>query len=665
MDARTLREQMVDRQIAARGVRSEAVLAAMRTVPREAFMPAELAEFAYEDAPQPLPNGQTISQPYIVALMVEALQLEGGEKVLEVGAGFGYAAAVLAQIAGEVYTIETIAELAHAATENLRRQGYTNVRVRHGDGTLGWPELAPFEAIVVAAGSPDVPEALKEQLAVGGHLVIPVGDDPRAQELLRVTRVATDRYVTEELADVRFVPLIGAHGWSDAQSPRTSPWDSGSERLRKGAQSLAAKVAAAAEPFDDVDQFESDALLKRIGDATIVLIGEATHGTSEFYRLRAKITQALIERAGFRFVAIEGDWPDAARIDHYVRHMEYPRAEWKAFARFPQWMWRNTETAEFVEWLRERNAKAPFAERTALHGLDLYSMYTSIQEVIDYLDEVDPDAAELARTRYGCLTPWQADPARYGQAALGGRFQDCEEDVARMLVDILRRRTTYAERDGERYLDASQNARLIANAERYYRTMYYGSRSSWNLRDGHMYDTLRDLLRFYGEGAKGVVWAHNSHIGDARATEMSARDEYNIGQLCREGFGAAVYSIGFGTHDGTVAAASKWNGAMEVKDVRPSHPKSYEYVCHLTKAPAFVLPLRELKPRLSDALGQPRLERAIGVIYLPESELASHYFQASLSRQFDEYVWFDRTRAVTPFATQTLKGLPDTYPFGL
>jgi len=659
-----LRDAMVSRQIAARGVRDERVLAAMRTVPREEFMPARLREFAYEDSPQPIPHGQTISQPYIVALMAEALLLKGGETVLEIGAGYGYAAAVLGQIAAEVYTVETIAELAQSAKENLARQGYKNVHVRHGDGTLGWREHAPFDAIVVAAGGPSVPEALKQQLRVGGRLVIPVGANPRAQELVRLTRVSETRFESEDLADVRFVPLIGAQGWEDgAPLPFTARQPAVARIATDG---LAGQIRAAAESFGSIEAFSPDALLGRIGNARVVLLGEASHGTSEFYRMRARITQALIRDKGFRFVAIEGDWPDAARIDHYARHREYPPSEWRAFARFPEWMWRNTETAEFVDWLRAHNAALPFPERAAFHGLDLYSLYTSVQAVLEYLEDIDPAAAALARQRYACLTPWQGDPAAYGQAALSGAFRKCEDGVVRMLVDILTERERYSLRDGERYLDAMQNARLIASAERYYRVMYYGSRESWNLRDSHMFDTLTNLLAFYGPASKAVVWAHNSHVGNARATEMAARGEHNIGQLCRETFGAGAYAIGFGTHTGTVAAASNWNAPMEIMVVRPSHRDSYEHLCHATGSPRFLLPLRGQRDKsLIEALTKPRLERAIGVIYRPESELASHYFQANLPQQFDEYVWFDETKAVTPFAAHMLKGLADTYPFGL
>ena len=655
------REDMVDNQISARGVRSEAVLGALRKVPREAFLPERLREFAYEDLPLPIAAGQTISQPYIVALMTEALDLQGGERVLEIGTGSGYAAAVLAKIAGEVYTVERIAELAEKAASTLEALGYHNVHVIHADGTLGWAAAAPYDAIIVAAGGPEVPQSLKGQLKVGGRLVIPVGADPRAQELVRVTRISNEEFKSEDIADVRFVPLVGKEGWAPAELPFPRPRPA---RLRPDEGEIVNAIAAFSEPFNSIEGAELDALLERIGDAKIVLLGEATHGTSEFYRMRERISQELIARKGFRFVAIEGDWPDVARLDHYVRHFEYPPSEWTAFARFPTWMWRNNEVRSFVDWLHAHNAERAPPERVAIYGLDLYSLYTSIRSVLKYLDEVDPDSARIARQRYGCLTPWQADPATYGHAALTGAYRTCEKEVVRMLQDILHKQSDYAAHDGERFMDAVQNARLVTDAERYYRIMYYGSRASWNLRDNHMFETLRTLLDFHGSKAKAIVWAHNSHVGDAAATEMSARGEYNIGHLCREEFGNSVYSIGFGTHTGTVAAASDWDGPMEVKAVLPSLKQSYERLCHETGRSQFMLPLRG-RSEVRDRLARPRLERAIGVIYRPETELASHYFQAVLPEQFDEYIWFDESRAVTPFQTKELEGLPDTYPFGL
>jgi protein-L-isoaspartate(D-aspartate) O-methyltransferase len=662
----SLRAEMVERNIAARGVRDALVLEAMQKVPRELFLPNNLREFAYEDSPLPIAGEQTISQPYIVAFMAEALMLKGGEKILEIGAGSGYAAAVLSEIAANVYTVERIGQLADKAAATLADLGYNNVHVLHGDGTRGWPEHAPFDAIVVAAGGPQVPESLKEQLKIGGRLVIPVGADQRSQELVRVTRISAKQYRSEDIADVRFVPLIGEEGWAIAKGGRRAPVRRAPRPVSPQEEMLVRNLADAAESFPSIEAADLNPLLARIGPARIVLLGEATHGTSEFYRMRERITRELIVNNGFRFVAIEADWPDAARVDHYVRHFQYPPSEWTAFARFPTWMWRNTEVRDFVSWLRKHNGTVERSQRVAFHGLDLYSLYDSIRSVLNYLDEVDPVSASVARERYGCLTPWQRDPATYGHAALTGSYPTCEADVVRALTDLLAKRRAYAEHDGERFLDATQNARLVANAERYYRIMYYGSRASWNLRDTHMFETLKNLLAFHGPDSKAVVWAHNSHVGNAAATEMAVRGEYNIGQLCRKEFGDQAYLIGFGTHSGTVAAASEWGGPMEVKNVQPALPNSYEQLCHATGLARFMLGLRGRGDLCGPkGLGKARLERAIGVIYRPETERESHYFQANLPRQFDEYVWFDDTHAVTPLDTAEIKGLPDTYPFGV
>jgi len=351
-------------------------------------------------------------------------------------------------------------------------------------------------------------------------------------------------------------------------------------------------------------------------------------------------------------VAIEGDWPDAAALDRRLRHLpplSASREQPEPFSRFPTWMWRNLETQALLLWLREYNREIvdPKA-RVRFHGLDMYSLYTSIAAVIAYLDGVDPDTAKVARERYAGLTPWQHDPTAYGRATLTGAYRTCEAEAVAMLRDLHARRLEYMEQDGKLFFDAVQNARLIANAERYYRAMYYGSRASWNLRDQHMFDTLRALRGFY-PGTKIVVWEHNSHVGDAAATEMSRRGEHNVGHLCRRELGEEVYIVGFGTDRGTVAAAKGWDEPMQVMRVRPAHAESYERIFSESELPAFLLPLRSpRREAVRDELMAPRLERAIGVIYRPESELESHYFQACLPQQFDEYVWFAETEAVQP-----------------
>jgi protein-L-isoaspartate(D-aspartate) O-methyltransferase len=654
------RSRMVDTQIARRGVRDPHVLDAMRQVPREVFVEEGFEEFAYEDSPLPIGEGQTISQPYIVALMIEAGEVRPGDAVLEVGAGSGYAAAVLSRIAARVFAIERHPSLAAKAGDRLEGLGYDNIDLRSGDGTKGWPDAAPFDVILVSAGGPDVPEALKAQLAIGGRLVAPVGREKGSQTLFKLTRRTETEFATEDLGMVSFVPLIGEQGWREN--------DSGFQRDKeiRQAPTLPQLIAEAAEPLPDFDDPAFGELFDRFADRRVVLLGEASHGTAEFYRARAAITRRLIEAHGFTIVAVEADWPDAGAVDRYVRHKPALTGAEPPFQRFPTWMWRNTEVDAFIQWLRAHNDTLAADRRTGFYGLDIYNLNGSIAAVLDYLDKVDPDAAVVARERYGCLTPWQKEPATYGRAVLTAGYRKCEGTVVAQCRDLLARRLDYAAQDGERFFDAAQNARLVAAAERYYRVMYYGGAESWNLRDTAMFETLERLLDAHGEGAKAVIWAHNSHIGDARFTEMGiVREELNLGQLCRERFGPEAALIGFGTDRGTVAAASDWDGEMEIKRVQPSRPDSYERLCHEAGVPRFLLDLGR-DDALSHGLLQPRLERFIGVIYRPETELASHYAEASLPQQFDAFVWLDETSALTPLGpTHPRAGAPETYPFGL
>ncbi|MBD3676168.1 MAG: protein-L-isoaspartate(D-aspartate) O-methyltransferase [Planctomycetaceae bacterium] len=664
-DFKQQREQLVERELRLLGVRDDSVLQAMRMVPREEFVSEETREFAYRNVPLPISSGQTISQPYIVAVMAEALELEPEDRVLEIGAGSGYAAAVLSRLAAEVYTVERHEELAKTAEQRLKNLEYRNVHVLHADGTRGWPEQAPFDAIVVAAGSPGVPAPLLQQLRIGGRLVIPVGEQQDSQKLIRVIRREEDDFEYEEMGAVRFVPLVGEAGWQeegDLKRPSISP--KGPTR-RPGIPEM---IRDSAELITSIKDHDFGPLLERIGDARLVLIGEATHGTSEFYRFRAEITKALIEQKDFQFVAVEADWPDAYRIHDFVTHKlrDEPRY-WEAFARFPTWMWRNQEVLDFIHWLRDFNLEHRQPnQRVGFYGLDLYSLFTSIDAVLNYLDGVDPETAKLARNRYGCLTPWETDPASYGRAVLSGRYRSCETHVTQMLREMLERRAEDAVVNGEELFNAQLNAQLAADAEHYYRIMYYGSDESWNHRDTHMFDTLEKLLDRYREGSKAVLWEHNSHLGNAAATHFGKHGQLNVGQLCREKYGTEMYAIGQGTDHGTVAAASNWDGPMEVKDVRPSHPESYEHLMHLSEMEAFLLPLtKSNNPQLTTALAARRLERAIGVIYRPETERQSHYFDASLPHQFDEWIWFDKTSAVQPLSTKELSDHEPPHPFAV
>ena len=419
-----------------------------------------------------------------------------------------------------------------------------------------------------------------------------------------------------------------------------------------------------------------DSLLDLVGTARIVLLGEASHGTHEFYHERAMITQRLIGEKGFTAVAVEADWPDAYRANRYVRGVSDDAFAVDAladFRRFPTWMWRNTDVVEFLEWLRAHNDPRPDAA-AGFYGLDLYSLHASMEAVLRYLEKVDPEAAKEARARYACFDHFGTDTQVYGFATGTGLAKSCEDEVVTQLVELQRRAMEYARRDGQRAEDeafhAEQNARLVRNAEAYYRSMFLERVSSWNLRDRHMAETLDALVahldRRVGR-AKVVVWAHNSHVGDARATEMGRRGELNIGQLARERYGREAIRIGFTTDHGTVTAASDWGGPAERKRVRPARPDSYEGAFHDTELPRFLLAGDDVA-RVAEALREPRLERAIGVIYRPETERASHYFQAWLPDQFEAVLHFDETRAVEPLERtgEWERGEPpETYPFGV
>lgn len=398
-------------------------------------------------------------------------------------------------------------------------------------------------------------------------------------------------------------------------------------------------------------------------DAKIVLLGEATHGTSEFYQARAAITHRLAARHGFRILALEADWPDAAELDRFIRQ----HAVWgerSAFVHFPRWMWRNKEFAHFLKTMRRWNEQRPHGDRLELRGLDVYSLHSSRDELLTYLDRVDPEEAASARRRYSCLTPYLDAPQAYGARAWAtGR--SCEDAVVDQLVALLERRLAYSAKDGEHYFDAEQNARVVCAAESYYRaSMYRGAKESWNLRDSHMFETLTRVLEQRGPDAKAIVWAHNSHIGNAGATAMGESGELNIGQLCRIKFGDHAASIGFSTDRGQVMAADKWGGAPVVKSVLPARPDSWEHV-FLAAGHARSLTNWRADKTLAADLSLRRLERAIGVIYRPETERQSHYFDAHLSKQFDAMVWFEETSAVDPLPGGVAQGAPDIYPFGL
>ncbi|MFP5393248.1 MAG: erythromycin esterase family protein [Gammaproteobacteria bacterium] len=440
-------------------------------------------------------------------------------------------------------------------------------------------------------------------------------------------------------------------------------------------------VFKAAIPLDG-GEHDYDALLDMIGEARFVLLGEATHGTHEFYAERARITQRLITEKGFTAVAVEADWPDAYRVNRYVRGQGRDASASQAlngFQRFPNWMWRNTDVVDLVDWMRAHNAARPPERRVGFYGLDLYSLFTSIEEVLRYLDEVDPKAAQEARKRYACFDQYQEDSQQYAYETGIGMSDSCEQGVVAQLQALQQRAGQYMSQEdsdaGDAFFYAQQNARLIKNAEEYYRTMFRGRVSSWNLRDRHMAETLDALQQHLSDGgepartaAKIVVWEHNSHIGDARATETGQLGEWNVGQLARERYGKDAFLLGFTTYTGWVMAASRWDGVGERKRVVPALPGSYEELFHQAQLKRFLLPLAH-GSSAAKALKQRRLERAIGVLYLPHTERQSHYFHADLAAQFDAVIHIDETEAVEalePVPRDDGSGeVPETYPAGV
>jgi erythromycin esterase-like protein len=440
-------------------------------------------------------------------------------------------------------------------------------------------------------------------------------------------------------------------------------------------EALARDIAQVAHPLRG-ERADYDPLMDLIGDASVVLLGEASHGTHEFYRARAEITQCLIAEKGFAAVAVEADWPDAYRVNRYVRGLGNDRDAADAlddFQRFPLWMWRNHEVVKLVDWLRSHNRAQPEAEQAGFYGLDLYSLYGSVRSVVDYLETVDPEAAQQARDRYAGFDHAAGEAQQYGYHVIFRSHPDCEEEALHQLLELRSRRNELVQADGLAAIDAQfaaeQNALVVKNAETYYRAMFDRAENTWNLRDQHMSDTLDALHRHLsrpGRPAKVVVWEHNSHIVDASATDRSQRGEHNVGQLARRRYGDDCRLIGFTTYSGTVTAASDWDGPAEHKRVRPALRGSCEDLLHTAGIPAFFLGLQHEK--IVERLREPMLQRFIGVIYLPQTERQSHYYHARLADQYDALFHFDHGRALEPLDRTPeweLGEAPETYPSGL
>ncbi len=635
-------------QFKKKGITNPFLLKALQDIP-ETFLSAKVplpftdqannAQVAYEKI-----------EPRVVtvAKMIEHFSIDRADKILVMGVDSVYMLTALSKIYKEVAVIATDHMDVKWINKSLKSFGVNNVSVKVDHQMKGWKEKAPFDAILIASEYEEVSLPLKEQLKIGGKLLIPIGPDWAHLIIEMIHRVSETEYKVEKLRDdflapsANILPEIGSRDFPDHE--------------------IVKELKAKAISFGSLQDYPIDGLLDRIGDAQVVLLGEASHGTSEFYLCRQEISKALIEKRGFNFICAEADWSDAEQINNYIQNKP-SQTDWLPFTRFPQWMWKNKEVLDFVEWQKGYNAQ--HKNRSGFYGLDLYGLENSINLVIEYLEKADSRLADLAKARYGCITPFMEDPAIYGKMVLSKQLRSCENEILKMLIDLLKNKHTL--NHSPEYFYAYQNANVVVDAERYYKAMYYGSAESWNLRDFHMFHTLKSLLTYYGPDAKAIVWAHNSHIGNALSTEMYAQGEINLGHLCKEYFRDKAYNIGFGTHTGSVAAAHNWGEKMHVMTVQPSLPGSYENLCHQTQLASFTLPLRKdaARKKLREVLNTPKIERAIGVMYRPKTERISHYFRAVLPSQFDEYIWFDESRAVTPVTSKKMDpALLVGHPFG-
>ena len=632
-----------------KGITSTLLLKAFEDIP-EAFLLSEtLHPYFYEDVRIEQALERTEPRVIVIARMLEQLKVRKEEKILITGVDSIYILVVLSKIYKEVYTVEANETYAKWALDVLKTIDIANVHIKVGESGTGWEEKAPFNAILIATDLQTIPNIIKEQLKIGAKLLAPIGPDWAHVVFQIVKRVAKDEYISRALRDSYFIP-----------NPKTLP-DIGAETYPE--IEIIDEIGISSRPFKTLKKFPMEGLLNRIGDARVVLLGEASHGTSEFYLTRQEITKALIEKKGFNFVAAEADWSDAEQINNYVKN-QYKAQDWLPFTRFPQWIWKNKEVLDFIEWLKKHNTK--HNNTIGFYGLDLYGLENSIDLVIKYLQDIDKDLAELAKSRYACITPYMSQPSLYAKLIKNNKLVSCEKDILNMLFDLLKNKNKL--NHSQAFFYTYQNATVVVDAERYYKAMYYGSSESWNLRDFHMFYTLKSLMSYFGEKSKAVVWAHNTHIGNSLATEMYARGEINIGHLCKEHFNDKSYHIGFGTHTGTVAAAKNWGEKMEAIPVKESLENSYENLCHKTNVTNFTLPLRKdhSHKNLRELLSSPRVQRAIGVVYRPETESMNHYYKTVLPSQFDEYIWFNKTKAITPLASKTVTSkLMDLHPFGL
>jgi len=650
------RNRMVHEGLVRRGISDRRVLDAMATVPRERFLPAESAVSAYEDRPLPIGSGQTISQPYVVALALEAAAVQPTDRALEVGTGSGYAAAVLDELAAEVWTVERHGDLVVDASESLRATLHGGVHVRWGDGALGWPEAAPFDVVVVSAAGERIPAPLLDQLADGGRLVMPVGPADGHQELVVVRRDG-DRLDREELGPVQFVPLLPERATRPVRAHRHP---TGGTAAADPDLSPAERLARACEPFSSITGADLSGLLQRVSGARVVLLGASTLGTSEFVQVGARITRALVDQLGCRTVVLDADWQDVAALDAWCAGIDPRPDEPPPCAAFPSWRWRNQEFGALLAWLRRRATADDGSDPVRLVGLDIDAGDCVRAEVLDALDRSDPAAADALRRRYAADIPW-AD-GLVGPPALSGRAAAAVDRVVAQAVEAARERLEHPFGPGE-FLDPTALDDLVRSTPQSVVATVSGGPNWWSERERRAARFLRSIV----DRAEGpvVVWSHATRVGDAAATNLDLGGGSSLGQACRSAFGDDAYLIGMGSGTGSVAAATSWGGHTEVLPLEPARAGSLEELLDASHLPAFLLDLRATRQhRVGAELGGRRPQRVVGPVVGPALTDRPAVLRGVLPQQFDEYVWIGATSAVVPVPVPVDTARADRFPPG-
>ncbi len=650
------RNRMVHEGLVRRGISDRRVLDAMATVPRERFLPAASAASAYEDRPLPIGSGQTISQPYVVALALEAAAVQPTDRALEVGTGSGYAAAVLDELAAEVWTVERHGDLVVDASESLRATLHGSVHVRWGDGALGWPEAAPFDVVVVSAAGERIPEPLLDQLADGGRLVMPVGPADGHQELVVVRRDG-DRLDREELGPVQFVPLLPERATRPVRAHRHR---TGEPVAADPELSPAERLARACEPFSSITGADLSGLLHRLSGARVVLLGPSTLGTSEFVQVGARITRALVDHLGCRTVVLDADWPDVAALDAWCAGIDPSPDEPPPCAAFPSWRWRNQEFGALLAWLRRRVAAGDGSDPVRLVGLDVDAGDCVRSQVLDALDGSDPVAADALRRRYVTDVPWAHGPV--GPPTLSGRAAAAVDRVVERAVEAARQRLEHPSGPRE-FLDPTAQDDLVRSTPQSVAATVAGGPDWWSERERRAATFLRSIV----DRAEGpvVVWSHAARVGDAAATDLDLAGGSSLGQACRSAFGDDAYLIGMGSGTGSVAAATSWGGHTEVLSLEPARAGSIEELLDASHLPAFLLDLRATRQhRVGAELGGRRPQRVVGPVVGPAPTDRPAVLRGVLPQQFDEYVWIGATSAVVPVPVPVDTTRADRFPPG-